>query len=596
MTSNQNLSDLRKKMSEKGIDAYLIPITDPHMGEYVPARWKTMKWFSGFTGSAGNIVVTKSFAGLWTDSRYFLQAEQQLKGSGIELVKLKIPHTPEYVDWLTGNLESGMTLGYDGEMVSIGLSRLLIENLIPKNIVVFSNVNLTGEIWNNQPTLPKEPIFDYLVEFSGISRREKIKIIQEDMKKKGVDFHLLSALDDIAWTFNIRGNDVLYSPLVVSFAFISQSESFLFIDHKRIPESLETEFQSNNIIIHSYEGVYDFLSKIDQTKVVYLSPGSINTRLYNSIPSNCEKREGVSIPTMLKSIKNKTEVAHIHKVMVKDGVALTKLFYWLEKNIARQKITEVSLAARLEEFRAEQENFMGPSFATIAGYKGHGAIIHYEATPETDVELEPTGIFLLDSGGQYLDGTTDTTRTISLGNPTEEEKRDFTLVLKGTIQLAMIEFPEGTKGYQIEAFARRALWDHGLNYGHGTGHGVGFFLNVHEGPQTIGSGASGNRDISLEPGMLISDEPGFYREGKYGLRTENLILVKEKSVTEFGRFRKFETVTLCYIDTNLIDLNLLSEQEKKWLNDYHASVYEKLSPFISDEINEWLKIKTAEIS
>ena len=596
MTSNQNLSDLRKKMSEKGIDAYLIPITDPHMGEYVPARWKTMKWFSGFTGSAGNIVVTKSFAGLWTDSRYFLQAEQQLKGSGIELVKLKIPHTPEYVDWLTGNLESGMTLGYDGEMVSIGLSRLLIENLIPKNIVVFSNVNLTGEIWNNQPTLPKEPIFDYLVEFSGISRREKIKIIQEDMKKKGVDFHLLSALDDIAWTFNIRGNDVLYSPLVVSFALISQSESFLFIDHKRIPESLETEFQSNNIIIHSYEGVYDFLSKIDQTKVVYLSPGSINTRLYNSIPSNCEKREGVSIPTMLKSIKNKTEVAHIHKVMVKDGVALTKLFYWLEKNIARQKITEVSLAARLEEFRAEQENFMGPSFATIAGYKGHGAIIHYEATPETDVELEPTGIFLLDSGGQYLDGTTDTTRTISLGNPTEEEKRDFTLVLKGTIQLAMIEFPEGTKGYQIEAFARRALWDHGLNYGHGTGHGVGFFLNVHEGPQTIGSGASGNRDISLEPGMLISDEPGFYREGKYGLRTENLILVKEKSVTEFGRFRKFETVTLCYIDTNLIDLNLLSEQEKKWLNDYHASVYEKLSPFISDEINEWLKIKTAEIS
>ncbi|MDX2445271.1 MAG: aminopeptidase P family protein [Bacteroidales bacterium] len=596
MTSNQNLSDLRKKMSEKGIDAYLIPITDPHMGEYVPARWKTMKWFSGFTGSAGNIVVTKSFAGLWTDSRYFLQAEQQLKGSGIELVKLKIPHTPEYVDWLTENLESGMTLGYDGEMVSIGLSRLLIENLIPKNIVVFSNVNLTGEIWNNQPTLPKEPIFDYLVEFSGISRREKIKMIQEDMKKKGVDFHLLSALDDIAWTFNIRGNDVLYSPLVVSFALISQSESFLFIDHKRIPESLETEFQSNNIIIHSYEGVYDFLSKIDQTKVVYLSPGSINTRLYNSIPSNCEKREGVSIPTMLKSIKNKTEVAHIHKVMVKDGIALTKLFYWLEKNIARQKITEVSLAARLEEFRAEQENFMAPSFATIAGYKGHGAIIHYEATPDTDVELEPTGIFLLDSGGQYLDGTTDTTRTISLGNPTEEEKRDFTLVLKGTIQLAMIEFPEGTKGYQIEAFARRALWDHGLNYGHGTGHGVGFFLNVHEGPQTIGSGASGNRDISLEPGMLISDEPGFYREGKYGLRTENLILVKEKSVTEFGRFRKFETVTLCYIDTNLIDLNLLSEQEKSWLNDYHASVYEKLSPFLSDEINEWLKIKTAEIS
>lgn len=596
MTSNQNLSDLRKKMSEKGIDAYLIPITDPHMGEYVPVRWKTMKWFSGFTGSAGNIVVTKSFAGLWTDSRYFLQAEQQLKGSGIELVELKIPHTPEYVGWLADNLESGMTLAYDGEMVSVGLTRLLIEKLIPKNIVVLSNVNLISEIWTNQPSLPEEPIYDYPVEFAGISRREKIKMIQEDMKKKGVDFHLLSALDDIAWTFNIRGNDVLYSPLIVSFALISQSESFLFIDHKRIPVSLEPEFQSNNIIIHSYEGVYGFLSTIDQAKVVYLSPGSINTRLYNSIPSNCEKREGVSIPTMLKSIKNKTEMSHIHKVMVKDGVALTKLFYWLEKNIARQKITEVSLAVRLEEFRAEQENFMGPSFATIAGYKGHGAIIHYEATPETDVQLEPNGIFLLDSGGQYLDGTTDTTRTISLGNPTEEEKRDFTLVLKGTIQLAIIEFPEGTKGYQIEAFARRALWDYGLNYGHGTGHGVGFFLNVHEGPQTIGSGASGNRDISLEPGMLISDEPGFYREGKYGLRTENLILVKEKSVTGFGRFRKFETVTLCYIDTKLVDSNLLSKQEICWLNDYHKHVYEKLSPFLSEEIKEWFKNKTAEIA
>ena len=363
-----------------------------------------------------------------------------------------------------------------------------------------------------------------------------------------------------------------------------------------MPKSLEEDLHSNNIIIHNYKKIYEILSTIDLTKVIYLSPGSINTRLYNAISSNCEKMEGVSIPTMLKAIKNKEEITHIKNVMVKDGVALTKFFYWLEKNVGKGKISEVSLAVKLEEFRAEQENFVGPSFATIAGYRGHGAIIHYEATPETDADLEPSGVFLLDSGGQYLDGTTDTTRTISLGSATPEEKRDFTLVLKGTIQLALTEFPEGTKGYQIEAFARRALWDHGMNYGHGTGHGVGFFLNVHEGPQAIGTGASGNRDVTLEPGMLISDEPGLYREGQYGMRTENLILIKESRETEFGKFRKFETVTLCYIDKNLIEVNLLSEMEKNWLNEYHKMVYSQISPRLPDDIRNWLKEKTSEIA
>ena len=596
MNVNNNLNILRQKMLEKGFDAYLIPITDPHMGEYVPSRWKTINWFSGFTGSAGTIVVTNSFAGLWTDSRYFLQAEEQLEGSGIELMRLKIPHTPEYIDWLAENLSSGMSLGYDGEMVSVGLTRLLVEKLIPKNLLVFSNTNLISEIWKDQPPLPNGKIFDHSVEFAGISRPGKIKMIQDEMKKKKVDYHLLSALDDIAWTFNIRGNDVLYSPLVVSYALISKDESYLFIDKKRLPKSLVEDLHSDNIIIHNYEKIYEILSTIDLTKVIYLSPGSINTRLYNAISSNCEKMEGISIPTMSKAIKNKEEIAHIKNVMVKDGVALTNFFYWLEKNVGKEKISEVSLAAKLEGFRAEQENFVGPSFATIAGYRAHGAIIHYEATPETDVELEPSGVFLLDSGGQYLDGTTDTTRTISLGSATLKEKRDFTLVLKGNIQLAMTEFPEGTKGYQIEAFARRALWDHGMNYGHGTGHGVGFFLNVHEGPQTIGTGASGNRDVTLETGMLISDEPGLYREGQYGMRTENLILIKESRETEFGKFRKFETVTLCYIDKNLIEVTLLSEKEKSWLNEYHKKVYSQISTRLPNDIRNWLKEKTSEIT
>ena len=583
-------------MSIEGFDAYLIPITDPHMGEYVPPRWKILRWFSGFTGSAGTIIVTKLFAGLWTDSRYFLQAEEQLKDSGIELVRLKIPHTPEYIDWIADNLDDGMTLGYDGEMVSIGLTRALNEKLIAKGISVFTSSIILEEIWAAQPPLPKKSIFEHEVEFAGLSRSEKVNRIHDKMKSKGTDYHLLTALDDIAWTFNIRGRDVKYSPLAVSFAFISLRESFLFIDENRIPESLKIDFKASNINILDYEKVYEFLTSIEQTKVVYLSPGSVNSRLYNAIPSGCVIKEDVSIPTMLKAIKNETEIAHIHRVMVKDGVALTNFFYWLEGNIGRQKITEISLAAKLEDFRAEQEHFIGPSFATIAGYKNHGAIIHYEATSDTDVALEPSGIFLLDSGGQYLDGTTDITRTISLGNTTHEEKRDFTLVLKGTIQLAMIEFPEGTKGYQIEAFARRALWDMGMNYGHGTGHGVGFFLNVHEGPQTIGTGASGNRDVSLEPGMLISDEPGLYREGQYGIRTENLILVKNSRETEFGKFRKFETVSLCYIDTNLVETSLLSEKELNWINQYHNTVYKKLSPFLSEDIKEWLRNKTSEIS
>ena len=592
METKQKLAEIRKKMSTSGIDAYFIPMTDPHMGEYVPDRWKTIQWLTGFTGSAGNVIITKDFAGLWTDSRYFLQAETQLENSGFELVKLKVPHTPEFIDWLKESLDAGASMAFDGEVVSTVTSNMFSDSLTPVGIKINSEVDLYSGLWANRPRMPSTMIYEHDVEYAGLTRTEKIEQIRERMRKEEVSYHVITSLDDIAWIFNIRGSDVLYSPLVIAYAVVSLKDTWLFINVDKIPELLGNKLLYDKIKILDYDWVYEFLKSIKVGSTVFLSQASLNTRMYNSMVPECRIRNGVSIPTSLKSIKNSVELGHIDKIMIKDGVALSRFFYWLEQNIGKEKITELSASVKLEEFRAEQDNFMGPSFATIAGYKGHGAIIHYEPTIETDVPLEPDGIFLLDSGGQYLDGTTDTTRTVSLGNPTREEKRDFTLVLKGTIQLAMTRFPQGTKGYQIEAFARRALWDYGMNYGHGTGHGVGFFLNVHEGPQTIGSAASGNQDIPLEPGMLISDEPGVYREGKYGIRTENLVVVERSEETEFGVFNKFKTVTLCYIDTHLIEPDLLLPAEKEWLNDYHKKVIREISPFLNKKERKWLKGKT----
>jgi len=595
MNTRKKLQILRDKMSIQNMDAYLIPMTDPHMSEYVPDYWRSIRWFSGFSGSAGMLVITLDFAGLWTDSRYFLQADNQLKDSGIELVKLKIPHTPEYIDWIKENISPGGKIGVDGKCYSVGLARMIHRTLLEKKIKIIDSIDLVSEMWENRPAFPSSGLFEHEVRFAGKSRTEKIKMIRDEMLKNQFEFHLLSSLDDVAWTFNIRGNDVKYSPLGVAFGLIGLEHAWLFVDRNKVSTGLKRVLGKDGIEIKNYHEIYDpEIMGIGHRKV-FLSPGSVNKKLFDSWSDKNEIKEGLSIPTCLKAIKNPVEIDHIKGVMVKDGVALTKFFYWLEKNIGILEITEISADKKLEEFRREQANFVSPSFGTIAGYKAHGAIVHYEADSHSDVSLHPDGIFLLDSGGHYYDGTTDITRTITLGNPSSEEKRDFTLVLKGTIQLALTRFPEGTRGYQIEAFARRALWNEGANYGHGTGHGVGFFLNVHEGPQTIGSAASGNQDITLEPGMLISDEPGLYREGQYGMRTENLVLVEHDRETEFGTFLKFETVSLCYIEPLLIDKKLLSDEETEWLNNYHLNVYEKISPFLNADEAQWLKIKTQSI-
>jgi Xaa-Pro aminopeptidase len=586
---------LRQLMKKYSLDAYIIPSTDPHLGEYVPDFWKCIAWFSGFTGSAGTIVITSDFAGLWTDSRYFLQAEEQLKKTGIKLVKLKIPHTPEYIDWLKENIKSGSVIGFDGKVMSINLSRRIEKILQDKNIHIDASKDLIGEIWHPRPPIPDSEIFDYDIKFAGVTRVKKIENVRQQMKENHVDYHLLTALDDVAWTFNIRAFDVKYSPLAVCYGLIGQNNIFLFADNKKIPDKLSQILLNEGILLCPYKEISDKLKKLRKGTKIYLSPDITNTWLYRAIPAHCEIIEGISIPTKLKAIKNSVEIKHIRNTMIKDGVALTRFFYWLEKNIGKQKITEISASEKLNDFRNQQKYYQCPSFATIAGYREHGAIVHYEPSPVTDVELKAEGIFLLDSGGQYLDGTTDTTRTVSFGNTTPEEKFDFTLALKGTIGLSMLEFPLRTKGYQIEVLARKAFWEHGLDYGHGTGHGVGFFLNVHEGPQTIGSSASGNLEVILKPGMLVSDEPGIYRVGKYGIRTENILLIVNSRETEFGQFLKFETITLCYIDSNLIEVSMLISEERVWLNSYHKKVYDQISPYLSTEEKKWLKEKTKEI-
>ncbi|HCC71045.1 MAG TPA: Xaa-Pro aminopeptidase [Bacteroidales bacterium] len=592
---NYNLESIRQKMKESGIDAYLIPITDPHLGEYVPDHWRIIRWLTGFTGSAANVVITHNFAGLWTDSRYFIQAENQLKGSGFEMVKLKIPHTPEYIEWLVANLKEGSTIATDGRIIPVSIVRLMERSFTRKRIGLETDVDLISSLWKNRELMPREKAFEHHLKYAGLSRIEKITLIRSRMQEMGAAYHIITSLDDIAWLLNIRGGDVKFSPLLTAFAIIGMNDIFLFVNRIKIPDSLGKKLEDDDITIMQYEEVSNELGKLEKGKGIIINPGTTSATLYKSIPEGVDIIEEISIPTRMKAIKNDVEIENIRQVMIKDGLALTKFFYWLEKSLGKIKITEISAADKLLEFRTQQEGCVGPSFATIAGYNEHGASPHYCATPETDVELKPEGIFLLDSGGQYYGGTTDTTRTVCLGTPTQQQKTDFTLALKGTINLALAKFPLGTRGYQIEMLARKALWDHGMNYGHGTGHGVGYFLNVHEGPQTIGTAASGDMKTILEPGMLISDEPAIYREGEYGFRTENLVLCIKDKNTEYGQFLKFETVTLCYIDTSLIEHELISDEETKWLNDYHELVYNILSQMLPEEIKNWLKKKTQAI-
>ena len=590
----ERIAALREAMKQHKIDAYIIPTSDPHMSEYPADCWKYREWISGFTGSAGTVIITADKAGLWTDSRYFLQASTQLEGTGIELFKMMLPETPTIPEFLTHELKEGQTVGLNGETYSLADARSLEKALAEKEIKLNTNASLIDPIWKERPAIPEAPMFEMPIELSGKSTEDKLLDINKMLHKAGADCTILSALDEVAWTFNIRGTDVAYNPVVISYAFVSEKESVLFVNPKKIPAEIAEHLKKEGVTLADYGMLATFLSRLPERTRVFIDSKRTNVAIYNALPKSSILIEGTSPANHLKSIKNEAEIKGFRNAVLKDGIAMTKFYFWLEKMLkAGEKVTELSAAAKLTALRSEQPQYVMDSFASISSYGPHGAVVHYSPTPETDTELKTDSLYLLDSGAQYLDGTTDITRTIALcDEPSEQMKKDFTRALKGTIGIAKCKFPAGIRGCLIDAFARKALWDAGINYLHGTCHGIGHCLNVHEGPQSI---RMEENPVILEPGMVMSDEPAMYRPGEYGIRTENMILIREDSETEFGKFLGFETLTLCYIDTKLVIPSMLSVREHAWLNKYHQMVYDLVSPHLTEEEKAWLKEKTAEI-
>lgn len=588
MDVNSRIKSLRELMHEKNIDAYIVPSSDSHQSEYTQEHFKSREWISGFTGSAGTVVVTKEKVILWTDGRYFLQAEKELEGSEIELFKMGESGVPTLNKYLEKNLKESQTVGFDGKLFSYKEVEEMKKDFYKKDIKLNIDYDLIDRIWTSRPELPKGKVFVHDIKYSGISVSEKLKRIRNDMSEKDSDYYLVSSLDDIAWMFNIRGFDVLYNPVVISYALIGLDRAIIFIESEKLDTDVEEHLSNNNIEIKDYSSIRDELKDLPDENIIYFDPSKTSAWCYENIPFDMKKLKGDDIVEGLKAIKNDIEIENFKKAQVRDGVAMVKFLHWLDLNVEEGNITELSASEKLEEFRSRGENYISLSFETIAGYKDHAAIVHYSADEKSDYRLKCEGMMLLDSGAQYLDGTTDITRTIVLGDISNEEKRDFTLVLKGHIALSCAKFLYGTTGTQLDILARTPLWEDGKDYKHGTGHGIGYLLGVHEGPQRISCVSS---KVKLEKGMLVTNEPGFYKRNAYGIRTENILLVKESEETEFGKFMKFETTTLCPIDLKGIDKGLLSENEKKWIDDYHRTVYEKLSPHLDKEICKWLKIQ-----
>ena len=584
-TINNRIAALRAHIAQEQIQAFIIPSTDPHLSEYVAPHWQSREWISGFTGSAGTVVVTAKDAGLWTDSRYFLQAARQLEGTCITLYKEMLPETPNIPEFLSAHLQEGDCVGIDGKMFSAEEVEHLQKELKKSGIRIKSIADPMQLLWTDRPAMPLAPAFVYDTKYAGMSFTEKLPAVRQAMEAAGADSLLLSALDEIAWLLNIRGNDVHCNPVVVSYLLIEKDKVNYFVQPQKVTPELAEYFSANGISVHPYEEIGDYLNSFNVHSIL-MNPAKTNYAIYSAIRPGCLIINGASPVALLKAIRNKQEIAGIHAAMQRDGVALVKFLKWLDEAVPAGKETEISVDKKLHTFRAAQPLYMGESFDTIAGYKEHGAIVHYEATPETDVTLKPEGFLLLDSGAQYLDGTTDITRTIALGPLTEEEKTDYTLILKGHIALAMAVFPEGTRGAQLDVLARMPIWKERMNYLHGTGHGVGHFLNVHEGPQSI---RMNENPVALQPGMVTSNEPGVYKAGSHGIRTENLVLTVPAGEGMFGKYLKFETLTLCPICRKGIIKELLTAEEIGWLNDYHRTVYEKLSPDLNNDEKEWLK-------
>jgi len=580
-------------MQRKGIQAFYINGSDPHLSEYLPDRWQTRAFISGFTGSYGWLAITANDAALWTDSRYFLQAGEQLKGTGIRMMKARLPETPDVTTWLISKLPEHSKVGINPECVSFSLYKKMKQVFSQHQVEITETGDLLNEIWENRPPFPSGEIYGFEQKYTGESRKSKIARIRKELQMKGAGMQIITALDDIAWTFNLRGNDIEYNPVFSSYAIIGQENAILFANTESISATLKTELENDGISLHEYASVFSSLKGMKAFYPVYIDPDRTNCRIISSLPSSCKIVEGISIPCYLKAQKNEVEIGNIRKAMISDGIALTEFWYWFEDNINKGKIiTEYDVTVQLSNFRKKQKNYKGDSFFPVSAYNRNGAIVHFHVEKEDALAITGNGLLLLDSGAHYLIGTTDITRTILAGEPTDRQKNDFTLVLKGLIALSETVFPEGTCGCHLDILARKALWKHGLNYGHGTGHGVGFFLNVHEGPMEIRQGFNSQ---PMQTGQVLSNEPGIYRENEYGIRIENIMVCVEKENTGFGKFLGFETLTLFPIDTRMIETRLLSEEEIQWINSYHQQVYDRLAPLLPVSLKAFLREKTKAI-
>ncbi|MFO7849971.1 MAG: aminopeptidase P family protein [Spirochaetia bacterium] len=591
----ERLAALRKEMKKEGVDAYIIYGTDPHISEYTAPRWRDREWISGFTGSAGTVAVFADDAVLSTDPRYHLQADRELKDTPFRLVKEGLAGSPSLAETLGEKLGEGKVCAAAASTVSLAAKRGLQRDLSPYGIKCITTWDLVDRIWEDRPELPKEWVYQHDVNYTGLSRRAKLSLVREALfrrvknRQEGA-YQLISSLDDIAWLFNLRGSDIAYNPLFIAYALVGGEKAFLYVEKEKFSEDLAGLLEDEGIALRPYGDIFLSVKNLPPGCSVVLSPEKTNCAVVSSIPEQCRVLEHQDITTRLKARKNEVECGGMREAMRKDGVAMVRFLAWLTHAWERGGEDEITIGAQLREFRSQMPGFMGESFAPIVAFREHGAVMHYSASEETVFPVDGEGLLLIDSGGHYLEGTTDITRTIAFGETSEQQRSDYTAVLKAHITLSAMTFPEGTKGIQLDAVARKPMWDLGLNYGHGTGHGIGFFLNVHEGPQKI---SYKDAQAALEPGMVNSNEPGIYREGEYGIRTENAVLTKEVFSTPFGRFYGFETLTLCPYDRTLIETRMLTRREREWIDTYHSRVFELLSPDLNETERRWLEEKTA---
>ena len=595
MTVPERLSALRKCMEEKNIDVYVVPTADFHQSEYVGEHFKARKFITGFSGSAGTAVITKTEARLWTDGRYFIQAAAQLEGTTVELMKMGEPGVPEMNAYIEEVLKEGETLGFDGRVVSVGEGEGYAAIAEKKNAKVNYQVDLIDEIWEDRPVLSEEPAFDLDVKYAGETVASKLTRIREEMKKAGTNVHVVSTIDDICWTLNIRGNDIDFFPLVLSYGIITMDSFELYIDERKLDAELKAKLAKDGVRLHPYNDIYEDVKKFGSDVVAMIDPGKLNYALFNNIPENVKTVEKRNPAILMKAIKNPVEIENIRKAQIKDSVAHVRFMKWLKENVGKMKITEMSASDKLDEFRAEMGNFIRPSFEPISSFGEHGAIVHYTSSPETDVELKEGQLFLTDTGAGFYEGSTDVTRTYALGEVPQIMKDHFTLVAISNLQLGSAKFLEGSTGMILDILARKPFWDRDLNFNHGTGHGVGYLLNIHEGPAGFRWKYRKGETEVLQEGMVITDEPGIYIEGSHGIRLENELLTRKGTRNEYGQFMYFEAITLIPMDLDAINPDIMTQEDKKLLNDYHAKVYEVIAPYLEEDEKEWLKKYTRAI-